>query len=81
MSMPERPATPARAGVHRALADVKRQLDSIRAALLYAQEDHDPAMLPLVEAVTTLHGAVVSLTGAVDQLTTGGHQSTMSVTP
>ncbi len=80
MSMPERPATPARAGVHRGLADVKRQLDSIRAALLYAQ-DHDPAVLALVEAVTTLHGAVVSLTGAVDQLTTGGHQDKRSVTP
>ena len=80
MSMPERPATPARAGVHRALADVKRQLDSIRAVLLYAQ-DRDPAVLPLVEAVTTLHGAVVSLTGAVDQFTTGGRQGTEGVIP
>ncbi len=78
MSMPERPATPARAGVHRGLADVTRQLDSIRAVLLYAQ-DRDPAVLPLVEAVTTLHGAVVSLTGVVDQLTTAGQRTTPSV--
>ena len=76
MSAPMRPPSPATAGVHRDLAEVKRQLDSIRAVLLYAQ---DPELLSLVEAVTTLHGAVVSLTGVVDQLTTAGRRTTPSV--
>ena len=78
MHAPMRPASPATAGVHRDLAEVKRQLDSIRAVLPYAQ---DPALLSLVEAVTTLHGAVVSLTGVVDQLATAGQRTTGSATP
>ena len=77
MNTPMRPVSPAMAGVHRELAEVKRQLDSIRAVLLYAQ---DAEMLSLVEAVTTLHGAVVSLTGVVDQLTTG-QRTTGNATP
>ncbi len=76
MNTPMRPVSPATAGVHRELAEVKRQLDSIRAVLLYAQ---DAEMLSLVEAVTTLHGAVVSLTGVVDHLTTAGQRTTPSV--
>ena len=78
MNTPRRPVSPAMAGVHRELAEVKRQLDSIRAVQLYAQ---DPALLSLVEAVTTLHGAVVSLTGVVDQLTTAGQRTTGSAAP
>ena len=78
MNTPMRPVSPATAGVHRELAEVKRQLDSIRAVLLYAQ---DPEVLSLVEAVTTLHGAVVSLTGVVDQLTTAGQRPTGSAPP
>ncbi len=78
MSAPMRPPSPATAGVHRELADVKRQLDSILTVLPYAQ---DPEMVSLVEAVVSLHGAVVSLTGVVDQLTTGGQRGTGSVSP
>ena len=78
MNAPMRPVSPATAGVHRDLAEVKRQLDGIRAVLAYAQ---DPEMLSLVEAVTTLHGAVVSLTGVVDQLTTAGQRTTGSAAP
>ncbi len=72
MSAPMRPASPATAGVHRGLAEAQRQLDSIRAVLLYAQ---DAELLSLVEAVTTLHSAVVALTGVVDQLTTAGQRT------